>query len=500
MRKRYILAVVLLIAGLIIAADALFWEPYRVQVSEIAITHEQIGAGLAGLRIAQISDTHIVETSAYHERLALKLYELRPDLVVITGDVIEHVAAYELWVQQAQAVHRFLEMLPPASYGIWVTRGNTDISRYGGHSDFLVQQIRATSAQLLINEHARLEIHGSDLYLAGADFAHLPQRFSADHLVQQVAGNRVLAAEPCQGNAFSHMVGETLPAEGYEFTGRLRYSDPEGGVGILIDSKQPNGENRFIRIRRHAEQPAWTLAAKGIELTTVRADGPEPEVGRWYRFRIRLAKRGERRIQARIWPEDGPQSQGWNVETSIAYPVGSDGDDSGTIGFWSVGPGWKQFDELTIHDLDGKLLWSEDFESLAAAADPPYWLDFGINKGNVRQAMNGVPEEAFTALLAHSPDQIDEARSTGADLMLSGHTHGGQVRLPLIGPLYINTELGRRYSQGLFQFGDTTLYVNRGLGTRGIRIRFLCRPEITVFTLHPAPDIAQAPQSVSKGN
>jgi predicted MPP superfamily phosphohydrolase len=57
------------------------------------------------------------------------------------------------------------------------------------------------------------------------------------------------------------------------------------------------------------------------------------------------------------------------------------------------------------------------------------------------------------------------------------------VRLPLIGPLYSNTDLGRKYSEGLFRFADTWLYINRGLGTRAVPVRFLAPPEITVFTL-----------------
>ena len=74
----------------------------------------------------------------------------------------------------------------------------------------------------------------------------------------------------------------------------------------------------------------------------------------------------------------------------------------------------------------------------------------------------------------------------GVDLQLSGHTHGGQVRLPLYGALLTLSAMGKRFEAGLYRLGEMALYVNRGLGMEGgaaPRVRFLCRPEITVFDL-----------------
>ena len=87
-------------------------------------------------------------------------------------------------------------------------------------------------------------------------------------------------------------------------------------------------------------------------------------------------------------------------------------------------------------------------------------------------------------LLAHEPDYADKvAKHGGVDLMLSGHSHGGQVRLPLIGALY-TPPLGRKYVEGHFQLqNDLQLYVNRGIGAVGLPFRFDCRPELTLITL-----------------
>lgn len=92
-------------------------------------------------------------------------------------------------------------------------------------------------------------------------------------------------------------------------------------------------------------------------------------------------------------------------------------------------------------------------------------------------------------LMVHAPDFVDSVvehpRAPLIDLMLSGHTHGGQIRLPLLGAVILPA-LGQKYVEGHFQFGSLQLYVNRGLGTVGVPARWNCAPEITLFTLQPA--------------
>ncbi|HKO13188.1 MAG TPA: metallophosphoesterase, partial [Acidobacteriaceae bacterium] len=85
-------------------------------------------------------------------------------------------------------------------------------------------------------------------------------------------------------------------------------------------------------------------------------------------------------------------------------------------------------------------------------------------------------------LLAHEPDILPQIARYKVDLMLSGHTHGGQVRLPLLPPLHL-PPLGKNYVEGLFHYGRTQLYVNRGIGAVGLPFRLNCPPEITVLML-----------------
>ena len=81
---------------------------------------------------------------------------------------------------------------------------------------------------------------------------------------------------------------------------------------------------------------------------------------------------------------------------------------------------------------------------------------------------------------------MPEAAGHEIDLYLCGHTHGGQVRLPIIGAVLTSSQLGKRYEMGLYQGGRTHMYVSRGIGLEGLsapRVRFLAPPEITLVTV-----------------
>ena len=99
-------------------------------------------------------------------------------------------------------------------------------------------------------------------------------------------------------------------------------------------------------------------------------------------------------------------------------------------------------------------------------------------------ALKKAKRDALNILLVHSPELAEEASERGIDLYLCGHTHGGQVCLPGIGPLILNASCPRRYKTGLWRCGGMVGYTSRGIGPSGVAVRFNCPPEITVFELH----------------
>jgi predicted MPP superfamily phosphohydrolase len=108
-----------------------------------------------------------------------------------------------------------------------------------------------------------------------------------------------------------------------------------------------------------------------------------------------------------------------------------------------------------------------------------------IWRGNVRldEVIAKLDDAGAAILLAHEPDFADVSAATGKfDLQISGHTHGGQVILPLFGPP-VRPYLGKKYPIGLYKIRDMFQYTNRGVGMARLPIRFNCPPEISIFEL-----------------
>jgi predicted MPP superfamily phosphohydrolase len=105
----------------------------------------------------------------------------------------------------------------------------------------------------------------------------------------------------------------------------------------------------------------------------------------------------------------------------------------------------------------------------------------------IEDALPRLPAGAFTVFLYHIPDEILNVRNK-VDLNLAGHTHRGQVALPLYGALMTSSKFGKRFEAGLYHVDETWLYVNRGIGMEGgfaPRVRFCARTEVTVIDVSP---------------
>lgn len=109
------------------------------------------------------------------------------------------------------------------------------------------------------------------------------------------------------------------------------------------------------------------------------------------------------------------------------------------------------------------------------------------------------PEADVCFVLSHSPDMFSRAPSWGADLVLAGHNHGGQIRLPVLGPILMPSRYGRRYDLGFFRKGRSLMYVSRGVGGKH-PLRYGCPPEVTRLVLRaPKADPSRCLPPGSRG-
>lgn len=146
-------------------------------------------------------------------------------------------------------------------------------------------------------------------------------------------------------------------------------------------------------------------------------------------------------------------------------------------------------DQLRILTNEHVLIEREGAKIVLAGVDDPFTFHDDTGK-----ALEGAPEDAFKLLLAHAPSAAGDAADAGVDVVLSGHTHGGQVRFPVVGVLYPHLKKYKKLVQGLFEgeklaqvlkrdVGEMRVYVSNGIGISNLPIRFLCPPEITIITL-----------------
>jgi len=145
-------------------------------------------------------------------------------------------------------------------------------------------------------------------------------------------------------------------------------------------------------------------------------------------------------------------------------------------------------EELAVSELSGQgftVLSNSAFRMAIGGGE--LWIagvnDLYSRAARPREAFEGVPDDGFVILLSHSPDILDDPFAERADLILAGHTHGGQVVPPMVGPLACSSRFGPRYAAGLHRVGESMLFVTRGVGEVVVPFRLACEPEIAVLEL-----------------
>lgn len=145
---------------------------------------------------------------------------------------------------------------------------------------------------------------------------------------------------------------------------------------------------------------------------------------------------------------------------------------------------WEGVEEITAaaRALGIEVLFNEHRRLTWRGAE--LWLagtdDLWYGAPDLDATLHGIPPESFTLLLAHEPDCAPAAAHRGVQAQLSGHTHGGQIRLPLLGTFCL-PRMGIYFAGGHYDVDGMQLYVSRGLG--GMPVRFNCRPEAAIITL-----------------
>jgi predicted MPP superfamily phosphohydrolase len=156
---------------------------------------------------------------------------------------------------------------------------------------------------------------------------------------------------------------------------------------------------------------------------------------------------------------------------------------------------WRAFGETHVQNLTNTGVWLKEGDArLRVAGVGDLWTeeqDLGLALGDTR------PDETCL-LLCHNPDYTEQILDPRVGLVLSGHTHGGQVQLPVVGAPITPSRCGQKYLQGLVRTPYTQVYISRGVGTIWPPVRFYCRPEIVLIRLTQGSDFSSSLQTSAR--
>ncbi len=495
----FALPVLVLLAALGLA-DALWFEP-RVLLREDTVRFD---LPLPPLRAVHLSDLHISEDLPILRRLLQRTADADPDVIFITGDFIRDVPQRKQLARHLAATTAFVSAL----------RRIAPVVAVQGHSEHQGEVLPAldrAGAAFLSNEGRRIG-PGGRLLLLG-----LNQQVGSDALAFsypspfgtfQEGGHWLYGArrgEPPR-NFYSHwdpspssLIDESGPLawSGYEAVCDLWIDNEEVGAGLAVHSRFVLGEDRMYRLSRDEAKDGgpgnFFLWSRGTAFTGKDDDlnsGVDPQPGRWYRMRLRTeVGDGVVRVLGRVWPADGREPREWQVrgEDRSKYRV-----ESGTVGLWARGNGTVLYRNLRVTDLAGEPLLAAPLQGRAK----PVGFREGARDTRLALALARspyTPPGMTTVVLSHTPAVALEASLRGMEAVIAGHTHGGQVRLPFFGALTTRDSLGPLYDFGRFDFaspnprGTTTLYINAGVGTSLLPVRFWCPPRFAVLELGRMP-------------
>lgn len=157
------------------------------------------------------------------------------------------------------------------------------------------------------------------------------------------------------------------------------------------------------------------------------------------------------------------------------------------LGVWFVHGNWENWyprrhERQFYRDAGINLLVNQNHE-----LEPGVWLvgldDPLSGRANLAEALLGIPTDAYTVAIFHSPEYFRTVAGH-VNLVLAGHTHGGQIRIPFVKPFWLPAGSGP-YLEGWYEQKNSRMYVNRGVGMSEIPARFLCRPEVAFITIEP---------------
>lgn len=451
-------------AGL--ATGAAAWKGCRVDPRDLRVVRVRVpcpGLSRGEVRVLVFADIDWPDSREVWKRIPAIARGFAPDLLLLPGDLLDRASTTGDAVV-SRAVGSWLRSLAPG-VPILVAPGEAE-------SEARERLARAWEGRVAIpaNEARRYEVRGAPLEVFVVD----PGGDPAAWCLAREDGRPVARLRGRTHGSRLAWSGDPAVAAGLEAIVRFRIDDPDASIEFrILDA---------WRLRTRPGRRAFTLqrAFRSTRPLSGRTASPfAPPIGDFCRARLRWEPGPDgATVRAKFWIDGSREPSAWSIDVvdpDPAYPTGPALAVVGRRGRLALG-------EVSVATLDGRVALEERFD------DPGVFRARWSQNSALAAWARSAPLAPTRIVLAHHPDVVlalAEGDLPRPDLVIAGHTHGGQIRLPGFGPLLTDTRLGRRYDRGVFAVEGMRLFVTAGVGTSIVPVRWNVPPDVAELTLVP---------------
>jgi predicted MPP superfamily phosphohydrolase len=476
LRRRRQVLTVLGILGVSLMVYSILIEPNVISINTVPIADDDLFAILGDKKVVQISDLHITSIGYREKKLVAELNQLNPDILFITGDFLTNGKSEDACIEVLRQIRK-----PP--HGIWIVLGNSDRQKEDGSEGEIggfLERLTDLGVRVLENKAERLDIddHGNHLFVVGIEGPYLSES-KLDRLLNGIPDTSpiiLLSHYPdifenhADGLVINLAEGKDVGVSGWGWQDNAFFEYDTGVVRFEKD-----GRHR-LRVQRREDGVAIE------QIWLVKGDGAEAPIS--------LPREMGSGDSATIHRDLNRRSDGMVIITA------EDVSDSSIFGSWKKVHAPDGPFDLILRDtpdsgvkneiplLAPEHFFEADFYA-KGGVDYHVWVrmkaedDLAGNDSIYLQFSDSITEYGEPIYRIGELARRDKLRQI--DLILAGHTHGGQVRFPIVGVPDIVPGHRIKFDMGLFENQKTKMYVNRGIGTALLPMRLFSPPEITVL-------------------